>query len=219
MTLNSLAVDESIVADTPGRISTIAKKKKRGAIFLDKDGTLLNDVPYNIFLPRMEFAPTVSIGLRLLAELNVPLISISNQPGVALGRFEEQQLRDVECRLQEMFGDIGALLTAFRWCPHAPNRDGSPACNCRKPMPGLLTAAAEEFGIDLKKSWMIGSNLDGIETGSRAGCRTVLIDNGSETQWKVGPNRTPDRVARDFGIAARWITEEVAAKALGTARS
>ena len=82
------------------------------------------------------------------------------------------------------------------------------ACACRKPEPGLILSAAREHGIDLEHSWFVGDILDDVEAGRRAGCRTVLIDNGNETEWKRSPLRWPDLVAADMAEAARLITTD-----------
>lgn len=84
----------------------------------------------------------------------------------------------------------------------------SKACFCKPPQPGLLLQAGFDHGIDLPASWMIGARLDDVEAGSRAGCRTVLIDNGIETSWKLGRKRVPTRIAPDLYEAAVLITRE-----------
>ncbi len=135
---------------------------------------------------------------------------MSNQPGVALGRFPRGALAAVEEHLNDLFLAHGLRLTACYWCPHHPEgtvAEYAFACGCRKPMPGLLHAAAKEHGIDLAASWLIGDILDDVEAGRRAGCRTVLLDVGSETQWKASALRKPDVVARDLLAAAAAIHE------------
>jgi len=178
------------------------------AVFLDKDGTVLADVPYNADPARMAYAPGAREGLRLLGTLDVPLIVISNQPGVALGYFPPRALAGVDARLRSLFRAAGARLAGFYWCPHHPQgRLAAYAgpCACRKPQPGLLLRAAREHGIDLGRSWFIGDILDDVEAGNRAGCRTVLLDTGSETEWRAGPWRTPWARAADLLQAARQV--------------
>ncbi|HWK71705.1 MAG TPA: HAD-IIIA family hydrolase [Burkholderiaceae bacterium] len=180
----------------------------RPAIFLDKDGTVLADVPYNTRPERMCFAPGAAAGLALLATTGLPLVVISNQPGVALARFSIDELQGVHKRLEEMFAEAGARLAAFYFCPHHPDGvhpDYARVCDCRKPAPGLLHAAAGAMSIDLASSWFIGDILDDVEAGRRAGCRTVLLDNGNETEWRGGPWRWPDRMEKNMEGAGRWI--------------
>lgn len=175
-------------------------------IFLDKDGTLLQDVPYNVDPAHMQFERGVGEGLAQLAALGRPLIVITNQPGVAMGLFDEADLRIVERSLAAMFNEAGAALAGMYHCPHGPGQEGdSPGCDCRKPAPGLLKRAAAEHGLDLARSWMVGDILNDVEAATRAGCRSVLVDNGHETQWKPGPGRTPTLRVKDFGAAARAI--------------
>ena len=175
----------------------------RPAIFLDKDGTVLDDVPYNTDPQRMRLAPGAVRGLYRLAQLGAPLVVVSNQCGVAEGRFDEAALHIVGARLAAMFSDCGAALAGFYWCPHA--RDAAEPCPCRKPAPGMLLRAAAELTLDLSRSWMVGDILDDVEAGHRAACRTILIDNGNETEWRGGAKREPDFVARTLADAAETI--------------
>lgn len=174
----------------------------RPAIFLDKDGTILEDVPYNVDPELMRFAPGAADGLFRLSLLQAPLVVVSNQCGVAEGRFAEAALERVGARLRALFAACGAELAGFYWCPHAR---APAACDCRKPAPGLLQRAAAELKLDLPRSWMIGDILDDVEAGRRAGCRTVLIDNGNETEWRNGAEREPHFVAHDLADAAECV--------------
>jgi D-glycero-D-manno-heptose 1,7-bisphosphate phosphatase len=181
------------------------KTMHRPAVFLDKDGTLLADVPYNVDPLQMRLAPGACDALRILAELDLPLYVISNQSGVAMGKFSIGALDVVSKRLRELVSDCGAMLSGIYWCTHHP--DGSIAphnrlCDCRKPAPGMLLRAAREHGITLEESWFAGDILDDIEAGNRAGCRTILIDNGNESVWRSGPFRTPERVVANLHEAA-----------------
>jgi histidinol-phosphate phosphatase family protein len=149
--------------------------------------------------------PGVAEGLRRLACSGYQLVVISNQPGVALGRFGESALANVHQRLQELFAACGVALSAFYYCPHHPQGQVAAyasTCRCRKPQPGLLLQAARALDIDLARSWMIGDILDDVEAGRRAGCRTVLINNGNETQWRWSPWRIPDAMTADFASAS-----------------
>jgi histidinol-phosphate phosphatase family protein len=178
------------------------------AVFLDKDGTLVRDVPYNADPARMQFAPGAEEALRRLATLRAPLVVVSNQPAVALRRCAIADMKAVERRLQAMFDECGARLAAFYFCPHHPEGVDPLyrlACRCRKPRPGLLLRAARQLGVDLAGSWMVGDILDDVEAGRRAGCRTVLIDNGNETVWRSGPRRTPHHVVGSAAEAAHLI--------------
>ena len=178
------------------------------AVFLDKDGTLVEDVPYNVDPARVVLADGAREGAAALHNAGYKLVVVTNQSGVARGHFERGALRLVEERLSEL---LGVPLAGFYDCPHHP--DGSVAgyaidCDCRKPLPGLLTSAAAELDLDLSASWMVGDILNDVEAGHRAGCRTVLIDNGGETEWVEGPMRVPDHQCADMAEAARFILSE-----------
>ncbi len=181
---------------------------KRIGIFLDKDGTLLQDVPYNVALERIRMVPRAEYALALLAQIDVDLFIISNQPGVALGYFPISALANVHAEMNRLFTQHGARLAGFYFCPHHPDGvigEYALRCNCRKPAPGLILQAATENDIDLSRSWMIGDILHDVEAGRRAGCGTILIDNGNETEWQLSPLRRPDYIASDLEDAVRHI--------------
>lgn len=183
------------------------------AIFLDKDGTLLKDVPYNVDPGKMLFAPGVRQGMGYLAGLQVPVIVISNQPGIALRKFDHQALSRMRDHLYSMMESVGVRLTGFYYCPHVPAAEsggGNLACMCRKPRPGMLFQAARHHDIDLRRSWMVGDILDDVEAGRRAGCRTILIDNGNETRWHLNAWRMPDVRVPDMGAACRLLASRMA---------
>lgn len=181
------------------------------AVFLDKDGTVLEDVPYSVDESKMRVLQGAAEGLRLLASSGYRLLVVSNQSGVARGHFPERALVAVERRLREMLAELGVPLEGVYFCPHHP--EGvvpryAVSCSCRKPQPGLILRAADEHGLDVARSWMIGDILDDVEAGRRAGCRTVLIDNGNETEWKISAERRPDHAAKDLLQAAALIVSE-----------
>ena len=183
----------------------------RAAVFLDKDGTVLADEPYNVAPERMAYAPMALAGLSRLAQTDLSLVVISNQPGVARGLFAADALNAVGVKLAAMFHAAGAHLDGFYWCPHHPEGVVQPyamACDCRKPKPGLLLRAAQELGLDLAESWFIGDILDHVEAGNRAGCRSILLDVGNETEWRTGPDREPYCRAPDLDAAARIVAED-----------
>jgi histidinol-phosphate phosphatase family protein len=188
-------------------VSTTAHDRRR-AIFLDKDGTLVHDVPYNVDPEKICLTSGAAAGLRALCRQGYRLIVVSNQSGAARGYFAPSALEGVRRRPHELLAADGVALDGFYWCPHHPKGvvpELAVACECRKPAPGLLFRAARELGIDLRASWLVGDILDDVEAGRRAGCRTVLLNNGHETRWEWGPYRQPDTVAADLEEAARLI--------------
>lgn len=174
---------------------------KRPAVFLDKDGTLVIDVPYNVDPSRLQFTPGALPALQALQAAGYLLVIVSNQPGLGSGRFSTAQWQQLEAALLQRLALAGVHVAAVYHCPHVPG-DG---CGCRKPAAGLLRQAALEHPIDLAASWMVGDILDDVEAGQRAGCRAVLLDVGHETLWAEGPYRTPVFRATDLGDAARYI--------------
>ncbi len=178
------------------------------AVFLDKDGTLIHNVPYNVDPALICFTPRADEGLRLLHQSRFRLVVVSNQPGVAYGFFTEEALSAVEVKLRELCARAGAPLAGFYYCPHAPTghiKKYATICFCRKPRPGLLVRAALDLGIDLDASWLIGDILDDIEAGLGAGCRTVLLLNGNETEWDLSDGRRPHYFAADLKEAAQIV--------------
>lgn len=170
---------------------------KRKAVFLDKDGTLVENVPYNCDPRKIRLTAGSAPGLRRLGEAGYLLIVVTNQPGVARGFFPEKALLAVERRVGELMSGAGAALAGFYYCPHSPDGKGRyrQICSCRKPEPGLLLRASIELDIDLTRSWFVGDILDDVEAGRRAGCKTILIANGNEDQWHLSRWRVPDYVA------------------------
>ena len=182
------------------------------AVFVDKDGTLIHDVPYDVDPERIELLPRVGAGLRALQDAGYLIVVVSNQPGVAIGRFPAAALTRVEARIDQLLQPHGVVISAYGWCTHRPAglrpRAGA-ACNCRKPRPGLLLDAAATHGIALEASWMIGDILDDIEAGAGAGCRTLLVDRGNEMRWRAGRLRTPDAIVYAFDDAVSFILDGV----------
>jgi D-glycero-D-manno-heptose 1,7-bisphosphate phosphatase len=185
------------------------------AIFLDKDGTLVDDLPYNVEPRRIQLVSGAGAALRLLARLDYRFFVVTNQSGIAHGCFGEDAMGPVADRLADLLFRENLSLDGFYYCPHHPlGTIGSYAmvCACRKPSPGMLIKAAHDHDINLRESWMIGDILHDVEAGNRAGCRTLLIDNGNETEWRLGPRRVPTRMAPDLYAAAVLIASHEEAR-------
>jgi D,D-heptose 1,7-bisphosphate phosphatase len=181
---------------------------KRKAIFLDKDGTLIPDIPYNVDPSLITLAEGVPEGLQLLQKAGYIFIVISNQAGVARGHFQFKQLEKVSTKITELLKASNIKIEAFYYCPHLQSgsvEEYSIDCDCRKPKPGMLLTAANDLEIDLTTSWMIGDILNDCEAGKRAGCQTILINNSNETEWLKGPFREPDFISENFLEAANFI--------------
>jgi histidinol-phosphate phosphatase family protein len=155
----------------------------RPAVFLDKDGTLIPNVPYNVDPAFILLMPGAREALPRLVQAGYALVVVTNQSGVARGLYTlEDQVR-VERHIRALLDEIGAPLTAYYFCPHLPGGSVEAYavdCDCRKPQPGLIRRAAEEHGLDLSHSWFVGDIPKDAEAGRRAGCRTILVDRFGE---------------------------------------
>ena len=165
---------------------------------------------YNIDPERIQLTPGAVEGLQLLYAAGYRLIVITNQSGVARGYFPESALVAVKKRVRQLLA-FGIPIAGFYYCPHHP--DGvvpgfAKDCSCRKPQPGLLLSAAEHHSIDLAQSWFVGDILNDVEAGRRAGCKTVLIDNGNETEWQLSPQRSPHHIVANLAEATKIITSD-----------
>lgn len=173
--------------------------KSRKIVFLDKDGTIIPDIPYNVDSHLMTLYPDVHSALPILSDFGYEFIVITNQSGVAKGYFEEDKLIGVRQKIEVLFEDIGVELLDFYYCPH-DNESVDRGCSCRKPLPGMLYKAANDYDIQLSESWMIGDILNDVEAGNRASCKTVLLDRGNESFEYPGTDeyRLPDIYETNF---------------------
>jgi histidinol-phosphate phosphatase family protein len=175
------------------------------AIFIDKDGTLVENVPYNADPARIVLAPGAGAALRRLREAGFAIYVVSNQSGVARGFFPIEALDGVERRLRELLAAEGAEIDGVAWCPHLPG--GAVAeyaidCDCRKPAPGMILRLAREHVLDPARSWMIGDSPADVEAGRRAGCRTVLVARGGDDADRATDGSGADAVVPDLAAAA-----------------
>ncbi len=178
------------------------------AVFIDKDGTLIPDIPYNVDPALITLQADAADGLRQIQDKGYLIIIISNQSGVARGYFKEEALAGVKTKISSLLLDEQIVLNGFYYCPHYPEgivKEYSIVCNCRKPEAGLFFKAANDLNIDLSSSWMIGDILNDMEAGKKAGSRTVLINNGNETEWHINPDRIPEYMLKTIDEAALLI--------------
>jgi D-glycero-D-manno-heptose 1,7-bisphosphate phosphatase len=149
----------------------------RPAVFLDRDGTLIDEVGHLGEPERVVLLPGVPKALRRLADDGFALVVISNQAGVARGLFTEEAVRAVNARAAELLADEGAPeLDGWYFCPHHPDFTG--ACDCRKPAPGMLRRAAEDHDLELTASWMVGDHPIDAGAARAAGARPILVRTG-----------------------------------------
>lgn len=184
------------------------RQSLEAAVFLDRDGILLERRLGSVDAQCATLVRGAAGALRTLKAHGWKLIVVSNQPGVALGLESTAALVDLERRIQELLAPSDVAIDAFYYCLHWPqsaNVRYAVRCLCRKPQPGLLRRAALDWRVDLAQSWLIGAVLDDVEAGNRAGCRTLLLHNGEETEWRLGAYREPDDHARSLRQAAQLI--------------
>ena len=168
------------------------------AVFLDRDGTIIEDPGYLSRPEQVRFLPGAIEGLKKMQEAGYLLVIITNQSGIARGYFTEDDLKKVHDYLTEQLNGQGINLTGIYYCPHHPEKGYPPyvkKCRCRKPGSALLERAAEELKIDLAASWMIGDKASDVLAGKRAGCRTVLIAGQAAADCQ------PDWLASDLEAA------------------
>ena len=186
---------------------------KRRAVFMDRDGTISEEIGYVNHPSRYRVFPFSGEAIRTLNDAGWLAILVTNQAGVARGYFTEDLIVEVHAILKRELESEGARLDAIYYCAHHPTVGEPPFradCDCRKPRPGLVHRAAEEFEIELAESWMIGDRYSDIELARNAGLRSAFVMTGygrgewdyQRTAWK----HEPDIVAEDLLEAVRKIT-------------
>jgi D-glycero-D-manno-heptose 1,7-bisphosphate phosphatase len=154
---------------------------KRRAVFLDRDGTLIEDVGYLSDPDAVEFVDGAIEGLRALRDQGFALVLVSNQSGIARGLISKEQAEAVHERFAAALTAAGIALDATCYCPHGPDE----GCACRKPLPGLIRDAAAALDLDLERSFMVGDNDVDVEAGRRAGCKTIQLGGGNDADFEA----------------------------------
>lgn len=152
----------------------------RPAVFVDRDGTLIAERHYLSDPDQVELLPGVTEAVRRLNQAGVPVIVVTNQSGVSRGYFDMEQVDRVHERLSQMLAGQGAKLDAIYVCPH----QASDGCNCRKPAPGMLQAAAAAWNVSLSQSFVVGDKPCDIDLGRAAGAGALLVRTGYGAQWE-----------------------------------
>jgi len=183
---------------------------RRWGVLLDTDGVINEEAGYLSNPQALSLLPGAAQAIRRLNQAHVPVIVITNQAGVARGYFPEERVHEIHQALSRLLAAEGAHIDRYYYCHHHPTKGIGPYlpdCECRKPKPGMLFEAAEEFGLDLKRCYLIGDKALDIETGWRAGTRTILVLTGyGEEMWRNWSSPfKPDHVARNLEEAVEWI--------------
>lgn len=191
---------------------------KNIAVFLDRDGTINEEVGYLDCLDKLKIIPAAYEAIRLINLSGMKAIVVTNQAGVARGFFSEEFLRQTHEILQAALQQEKASIDKFYYCPHHPTEGTGTYlrnCNCRKPLPGMLLQAADDLDIELKSSYMIGDTCRDMETAKKAGVKGILVRTGygREELLEVGSDvaaadNKPDFVAEDILDAVKWIMKD-----------
>jgi D-glycero-D-manno-heptose 1,7-bisphosphate phosphatase len=184
------------------------------AVFLDRDGTINEEVGYLTDLSMLRLIPGASSAIKRLNESGFKVVVVTNQSGVARGYFTESFVQETHERILQMLYDAGAHVDGIYYCPHHPTT-GNPlytmVCDCRKPGTGLIDRAARDLTIDTSISYVVGDRWSDVELGQRAGAHTVLVRSGFATDdpgnVRLPHVKDPDFVAHDITEAADWIIQ------------
>ncbi|OGR01467.1 MAG: D,D-heptose 1,7-bisphosphate phosphatase [Deltaproteobacteria bacterium RIFOXYD12_FULL_50_9] len=194
----------------------------RPAVFLDRDGTINEQMGYINHLSRFQLLPRAAEAIRLLNDNKVPVVVVTNQSGLARGYFPESLLDAVHMKMDVELATVGAHIDGLYICPHHPEAKEPRfrvACDCRKPGTALFSRAARDLSIDLAKSYAVGDRWSDLQAAARCEARGILVltGYGRGDLAYVGPGQKvqPVFVAEDLYAAVLWILADLKAKALG----
>ena len=188
------------------------------AVFLDRDGTINEEVGYLDSLDKLKIIPAAYEAIRLLNKSCMKAIVVTNQSGVARGYFSEKLVRQTHDIIQASLLKKKARIDKFYYCPHHPTEGTGiylQNCNCRKPLPGMLLQAAHDLDIALADSYMVGDTYRDMETAKKVGVKGILVKTGygRELLQEIGPDTAtvenkPDFIAEDILEAVKWIVKD-----------
>jgi D-glycero-D-manno-heptose 1,7-bisphosphate phosphatase len=187
------------------------------AVFLDRDGTVNEEVGYLSDLKQLRLIPGAGPAIKRLNEAGLKVVVVTNQSGIARGYFSESFVRETHELLKRLLGEQGARIDGIYYCPHHPKAGVSPyttVCDCRKPGTGMIDQAAQDLAIDVKASFVVGDKWSDVELGRRAGARAILVTSGfaADDPGNVRPGllNDPDFIARSISEAVEWILRDIA---------
>jgi D-glycero-D-manno-heptose 1,7-bisphosphate phosphatase len=183
---------------------------KRPAVFLDRDGTIIEDVGFLRDVAQIDLLPWAPHAIRQLRDAGYAIVVITNQSGVGRGYYDEAHVRATHQALDALLAESGAQVDAYYYCPHYPESVDpryAGVCDCRKPASGLLHRAAVDLQLDLSRSWMVGDWWRDVQAGAGAGTRTILIRTGRSLEHRSSPADAPepDAILNSLMEAAEWI--------------
>jgi len=167
------------------------------AVFLDRDGTINQEIHYLTDPRDLELLPSVAEAIKMLNEAKFEVIIVTNQSAIARGLLTKRKLEEIHNRLLKILNDKGAKIDAIYYCPHHPDEN----CTCRKPKSGLIFKASKEHSIDLSESYVVGDKLIDIKSGRNAGCKAILVLTG------YGKTELPEKI--EFGTDFQYIADNL----------
>lgn len=192
-------------------------QQPRPAVFLDRDGTINEQMGYINHISRFRLLPGVGEAIKLINDNRIPVVVVSNQSGLARGYFPPELVEEIHAEMRKLLAARGAFVDAIYFCPHHPEAAEEKyrqQCSCRKPGTGMLEQAAAEMNLDLHKSFLIGDRWSDLRCAVNAGCTPILVLTGygrGDYQY-LGPGQDiqPEFVAESLTEAATWIVTELA---------
>ncbi len=178
------------------------------AVFLDRDGTLIEDVGYLSDEKNIRILSGAAEAVQIFNKAGFKTVMVTNQAAIARGIISEDRFGEINSEIIARFSFLGARFDAVYYCPHHPKEGKGEyllECSCRKPLPGMLLKAAEELDLDLSRSFMIGDRSKDIEAGIKAGCKTVLVPTDGVGITEEKKSLHPDYRARNILAAAKWV--------------
>ncbi len=177
--------------------------KKHPAIFLDRDGTILNERGYLDNPHKLNFYRSAFKGLQQFLSQNYKLVIITNQSGIGRGYFTEKTLSSIHKKFRQELAKKGIFISGIYYCPHLPTDQ----CACRKPKVALARQAARELNLDLKNSFMIGDQARDVELGKNMGGKGILVLTGGGRVTKKNLKIRPDKITPNLFTASQWILD------------
>ena len=182
-------------------------------VFLDRDGTLIEEVGYLSHLDRIALYPWSIESVKLLNRAGFKVVVVTNQAGVARGLFDEDFIDEAHRFLDQKFSDGGATIDKFYYCPHHPEASVEAyrsECDCRKPKAGMLWKAAQELQLELSHSFVIGDRLSDLRLGPAVGAKSVLVRTGygETTARELTDDVEVDYTAPELMTAVAWILRQ-----------
>ncbi|PIE63606.1 MAG: D-glycero-beta-D-manno-heptose-1,7-bisphosphate 7-phosphatase [Desulfobacterales bacterium] len=186
------------------------------AVFLDRDGTINEQMGYINHISRFQLIPGVEEAIGRVNAAQIPVVVVTNQSGLARGYFSAQLLDAVHQKMTDQLAEKNAHVDGIYICPHHPEAKEEQyrqTCTCRKPKTGLLEQAAQDLGIDLNRSFVVGDRWSDIKCGAAAGATSILVMTGygrGDAEY-IGPTQQvqPNYIAEDLSQAVEWILDQI----------